>query len=87
MSSLSILKTKNCGKWPLGVAEELFEGCNGKVLAAKLRVGKIFLERPIQRLYPLELACDKVPGGRKEGISDSVGSSLIPHHNKKYGSH
>ena len=41
--------------------EELFEGRDGKVRAVKLRAGKTFLERPIQHLYPLELACDKVP--------------------------
>ena len=52
---------KNRGKWPLGVVEELFEGRDGKVRAVKLRAGKTFLERPIQHIYPLELACDKVP--------------------------
>ena len=52
---------KNRGKWPLGIVEELFEGRDGKVRAVKLRAGKTFLERPIQHLYPLELACDKVP--------------------------
>ena len=52
---------KNRGKWPLGVVEELFEGRDGKVRAIKLRAGKTFLERPIQHIYPLELACDKVP--------------------------
>ena len=52
---------KNRGKWPLGVLEELFEGRDGKVRAVKLRAGKTLLERPIQHLYPLELACDKVP--------------------------
>ena len=41
--------------------EELFEGRDGKVRAVKLRAGKSFMERPIQHLYPLELACDKVP--------------------------
>ena len=52
---------KNRGKWPLGIVDELFQGRDGKVRAVKLRVGKAFLERPIQHLYPLELACDKVP--------------------------
>ena len=28
------------------------------VRAAKLRAGKSFLERPVQHLFPLELACD-----------------------------
>ena len=52
---------KNRGKWPFGVVEELFEGRDRKVRAIKLRAGKTFLERPIQHIYPLELACDKVP--------------------------
>lgn len=45
----------------LGIVEELFEGQDGVVRAVKLRVGKTFLERPIQHLYPLELKCDKAP--------------------------
>ena len=48
----------NRGKWPLGVIADLFEGRDGVVRAAKLRAGKSFLERPVQHLFPLELACD-----------------------------
>ena len=48
------------GKWPLGVAVELFSRRDGAVQAAKLRAGKAFLERPVQHLYPLELSCDGV---------------------------
>lgn len=48
----------NCGKWPLGVIVDLFEGRDGVVRAAKLRGGKSFLERPVQHLFPLALACD-----------------------------
>lgn len=43
---------KNRVKWPLGVAEELFEGQDGEVRAVKLCAGKTFLERPIQHIYP-----------------------------------
>ena len=48
----------NRGKWSLGVIVDLFEGRDGVVRAAKLRAGKSFLERPVQHLFPLELACD-----------------------------
>ena len=48
----------NRGKWSLGVVVDLFEGRDGVVRAAKLRAGKSFLERPVQHLFPLELACD-----------------------------
>lgn len=50
----------NCGKWSLGVIADLFKGCDGVVHAAKLRVGKSFLERPVQHLFPLELTCDNL---------------------------
>ena len=49
----------NRGKWSLGVVADLFEGRDGVVRAAKLRAGKSFLERSVQHLFPLELACDK----------------------------
>lgn len=52
---------KNRGKWPLGVVVKLFNGRDGIVRGVKLRAGKTFLERPIQHLYPMELACDRAP--------------------------
>ena len=36
----------------------LFEGRDLVVRAAKLRAGKSFLERPVQHLFPLDIACD-----------------------------
>ena len=46
---------KNRGKWTLGVINDLIvDKCN-IVRGAKLRTGKIDIERPIQFLYPLEL--------------------------------
>ena len=47
----------NRGKWSLGVVADLFEGRDRVVRAAKLLAGKSFLERPVQHLFPLELAC------------------------------
>ena len=48
----------NRGKWKLGVVDTPIEGRDGVVRAVQLRSGKLFIERPIQHLYPLELACD-----------------------------
>ena len=50
---------KNCGQWKLGIVDELFPGSDGVIRAVKLRAGKSYLERPIQRLYPLELSCNR----------------------------
>ena len=52
---------KNRGKWPLGIIQELYPGRDGIIRAVRLRAGKSYLERPIQHLYPLELACDMGP--------------------------
>lgn len=52
---------KKRAQWPLRVVEELFQGQDEVVRAVKLHAGKMFLERPIQHLYPLELTCDKAP--------------------------
>ena len=48
----------NQGKCKLGVVDTPIEGRDGVVRAARLRSGKSFIERPIQHLYPLELASD-----------------------------
>ena len=50
---------RNRGKWPLGIVEELYEGRDGVVRAAKLRAGRTYLERAVNQLYPLELSCDR----------------------------
>lgn len=48
---------RNRGNRSLCVLVDLFEGHDGIVRAARLRAGKSFLERPVQHLFPLELAC------------------------------
>ena len=55
----SVERNRNC--WPLGIIEEPTVGRDQVVRGAKLRVGKSVLERAVQHLYPLELACDKTP--------------------------
>ncbi len=42
----------------IGVVDEMIKGKDDVARAVQLRVGKSFLERPIQHLYPLELSCD-----------------------------
>ena len=49
---------KNRGKWKIGIVEKLFPGRDGIVRAVRLRSRKLYLERPVQHLFPLELACD-----------------------------
>ena len=56
---------KNRGKWLLAIVRAIYPGCDEVVCAVQLQTGKGFLERPIQHLYPLELACDKIPEKKK----------------------
>ena len=49
---------RNRGHWKIGVIDTLIPGRDGIVRAVKLRAGKSYLERAVQHLYPLELACD-----------------------------
>ena len=50
---------KDRNKRKLGIVEELIPGRNGIVRAVRLRVGRNYLERAVQQLYPLELSCDR----------------------------
>ena len=43
------------GKWPLGRIEEVYQGPDGNVRVAKVRVGKNLYTRPITKLCLLEL--------------------------------
>ena len=56
---------KNRGKWPLAIVRAIYPGRDDVVRAVQLQTGKGFPERPIQHLYPLELACDKIPEKKK----------------------
>ena len=47
--------------WKLAVVNQLITGRDGVVRAAKLKTGNGHLERAIQHLFPLELACDREP--------------------------
>ena len=46
------------GKWNLSIVEELYEENDNVIRAIKLCSRKIYIERSIQFLYPLELSCD-----------------------------
>ena len=50
-------KDRNWNKWKFGIVEELITGRNWIVRDAKLRAGKMILERAVQQLYLLELSC------------------------------
>ena len=49
---------KNRGKWKMELVKQIIPGRDRNVRAVKLKTGKGELERTIQHLYPLELACD-----------------------------
>lgn len=64
---------RNRGKWKMGIVYELIvgraPGRDGVVRAAKLRAGNSYLERALQQLYPLELACDRDTGRSKSQLN------------------
>ena len=49
---------RNQGKWNVGIVEQLVEGKDAVIRAAKLRRKKTDFERAIQLLYPLQLPCN-----------------------------
>ena len=49
---------KNCGKWKIGIIENIFMGKDNIIRSVRIRTGKSIIERPIQLLYPMELHCD-----------------------------
>ena len=53
--------SKNRGTWPLAVVNKTYVGRDGVIRGVELKTGKGTLERPVQLLYPLELACDTKP--------------------------
>ena len=62
---------KNKGKWKLGRVDKMFPGRDGIIRAVRLRAGKSFLERPLERLYPLELSCCAAPLIDELSVADS----------------
>ena len=50
---------RNRGKCPLSIVTELYPGHYGVMRAARLRLGKSYLDQVVQQLYPLELSCDR----------------------------
>ena len=56
-----IIKTdnKNRGTWPLAIVSAIFPGRDGIIRAVELKTTHGTIERPVQHLYPLEIACDK----------------------------
>ena len=55
-------------QWRLAVVEELIKGLDGIARAAKIRTSNGRTNRPIVKLFPLELSCE---------ITDSRGSQEI----------
>ena len=47
---------RNKGDWLPAIVQRIFPGKNGVVQAVELKTSKGTLERPVQHLYPMELA-------------------------------
>ena len=56
---LSEKKEKNRSQWKLGIVDQLFPGRDGVVRSVRLRAGKSYLDRPVQKLYPLEMSISR----------------------------
>ena len=50
---------KNRGKWSIGIVESLIKGRDRVIGAARVRTRNTVVERAVQLLYPLELACER----------------------------
>lgn len=62
--------SKNRGKWPIAVVQQIYPGRDGHIRAVKLRTSKGVIERPVQHLYPLELQCEPtVPAGADQQLN------------------
>ncbi|XP_046408373.1 uncharacterized protein LOC124172879 [Ischnura elegans] len=61
-------------EWPLGKIEELYSGKDGIVRSAKIKIysgkGIIYIDRPLLRLYPLEIS-------QQEGTSMSTTTPIL----------
>ncbi len=51
---------KNRGNWPLAIVQRVFPGKDGVIRAVRLKTAKGTLERPVQHLYPMELASESI---------------------------
>ena len=56
-----IIKTdnKNRGTWPLAIVSAIYPGRGGIIRAVELKTTHGTIQRPVQHLYPLEIACDE----------------------------
>lgn len=63
---------KNRGTWPLAIVSATYPGKDGIIRAVELRTAHGTLERPVQHLYPLEIACDKNTVGVSSRRAPSV---------------
>ena len=61
--------SKNRGTWNLGVVTQIFIGRDGITRGVPLKTRKGTLERPVQLLYPLELACEAKSEVKEETLN------------------
>ena len=68
---------KNLGKWKMGIVKQIIPGRDRNLRAVKLKTGNGEVERTIQHLYPLELACD-MEEPKKKIEFDAKASEFCP---------
>ncbi|XP_065069727.1 uncharacterized protein LOC135694786 [Rhopilema esculentum] len=69
-------EAKNRGGWAIGVVESLIKGKDNIIRAARLRSRKTRIERAVQMLYPLELACDEENKKTEARVNDNENAQL-----------
>ena len=73
-----IIKTdnKNRGTWPLAIVSAIYPGRDGIIRAVELKTTHGTIERPVQHLYPIEIACDK--DTVRDASEDTISVPLNP---------
>ena len=69
---------KNRAAWKLGIVDEVFPGQDGVVRSVRLRAGKSYLSRPVQKLYPLEMSVSRDHESLVEHIAHSPSNGSAP---------
>ena len=69
---------KNRAKWNLGIVDQVFPGRDGVVRSVRLRAGKSYLDRPVQKLYPLEMSVSRDNESIAEYVSHSPSNVAAP---------
>ena len=70
---------RNRRLWKIEIVEWMILSRDGIVRGVSLRAGKLYLEQPVQHLYPLEMSCDK-PSQERAATLNTRASEFKPRH-------